>query len=45
MRLKKRMNWTYNSDINKCEERGQREPKVTKDFLQEIMNSQVNCAS
>lgn len=29
-----RINWTDNSVVNKCEERRQREPKVTKDFLQ-----------
>lgn len=33
MGLKKVNYWTYNSEINKCEERGRKEPKITKDFL------------
>lgn len=32
-----RINWTDNSMVNKCEEKGQREPKVTKDFLQTVI--------
>lgn len=41
----KRINWTGNSGINKCGERGQRDQKVTKDFLQTTINCQVNCAT